>query len=235
MGAAFSRNRSEVPPESASWVSIPWLPLERICHHLSNGNADRNLANLAMVSPHYYNGVMKYLRGQNIRPKIKEVRFERFLDGVMVTIVLFPSFFPFYDLTNLDKRRTTTNNSSYALQVKLSGAKDPVFEKVISLLSTEISIVKIRAKSNYSSCLSLCEQLLRSSIIHKLVITSLYLSDTTARLHCPALLDTSSLLFLLLPLPPPFLRSDYFLLGELPQGEAVGRLARLGSDRTFFK
>ncbi|GMR33282.1 hypothetical protein PMAYCL1PPCAC_03477 [Pristionchus mayeri] len=97
------------PPECPSWDAIPWPPLERICHYLFNPYDGTDLANLAKVSAHYNNGVMKFMNGRNIRPGIRSVTFvydpDSEMDVVRVSIVLVHAYLPFYDLNELNKRR----------------------------------------------------------------------------------------------------------------------------------
>ncbi|GMR38153.1 hypothetical protein PMAYCL1PPCAC_08348, partial [Pristionchus mayeri] len=105
--------------------------------------------------------------------------------ALMVCMTFFPSNLSFYDFANLDEmrfRRMMNLNNSPTLRVILSGPGDPIIEKVISLLSTAISIVKIDSFSLSSLAFSLCEQLLRSSTIGALKIQLLHLNDTTAPL-----------------------------------------------------
>ncbi|GMR55299.1 hypothetical protein PMAYCL1PPCAC_25494, partial [Pristionchus mayeri] len=88
-----------------------------------------NLANLAKVSHHYYNGVMKFMMGANNRPGIKKVETDYFRDDLIVKMTLFPSNFPFYGSASLDKSRfyrMMSTNSSPSLLMMLYGPEDPI-------------------------------------------------------------------------------------------------------------
>ncbi|GMR55293.1 hypothetical protein PMAYCL1PPCAC_25489, partial [Pristionchus mayeri] len=167
-----------------SWDSILRRPLERICHFLFNAYDGTDVANLAKVSHLYNNVVMKFMRGPKNRPGIDRMSVRRWGDELLVRISLFPSNLPFYNLATLDKGRfrRMRDNGSPDLVVEMNGAEDPILEKVISLLSTSISSVLIASSDLSSSHLSMCDQLLRSSTIGALKITSVTFNDTTAPL-----------------------------------------------------
>ncbi|GMR33283.1 hypothetical protein PMAYCL1PPCAC_03478 [Pristionchus mayeri] len=166
------------PPDCPSWDALPWPPLERICHYLFNTYDGTDLSNLAKVSDHYNNGVMKFMCGPNHLPGIRSVRFANYGVGVKVSIRLFRSNLSFYLLDNLDEKRLKRSNSSTNLEVVLRGSKDPIIEKVIILLSTSIKDVDLWRLS--SQQLSMCEQLLRASTIDRILFMDLVLKETTA-------------------------------------------------------
>ncbi|GMR33281.1 hypothetical protein PMAYCL1PPCAC_03476, partial [Pristionchus mayeri] len=92
------------------------------------------------------------------------------------------------DLAKLDKRRLKKigRMNPQRVELVLRDSKDTRIKKVLSLLSTSITIVALhRIPSSY---LSLCDQLLRSSSINILNILDLNLNDATA----PHVLSISS-------------------------------------------
>ncbi|GMR33280.1 hypothetical protein PMAYCL1PPCAC_03475, partial [Pristionchus mayeri] len=99
----------------------------------------------------------------------------------LVSIVLVRAYLPFYDLSDLDERRSTDKVRTCdprIVEMKLRGSTDPVITKVVTLLSTSIEVVSIHPLS--SSFFSLYDQILSASTIDGLYIQDLTLNDATA-------------------------------------------------------
>ncbi|GMR34077.1 hypothetical protein PMAYCL1PPCAC_04272, partial [Pristionchus mayeri] len=148
--SATNQDNSKIGSETdlailTSWDALPWPPLERICHFLFNPYDGTNLANLAKVSVHYNNGVIKYMNGTSNRPGIDRLRFVNYGILLSVTIGIDYSTIPLFGLYKLDNgfRKNFGGVNSPQFDVVLRGTEDPIFKQAVSVLSTSIKVLKL--------------------------------------------------------------------------------------------
>ncbi|GMR57286.1 hypothetical protein PMAYCL1PPCAC_27481, partial [Pristionchus mayeri] len=121
------------PPESPSWESLPWPPLERIFYHLWTNGDCLDLTNLAKVSTFFHAGVMEFMKRDINQPALEKVFLSKclFTNKITCEIALFRSNLPYYDLSGLDWSRfdRVTNKPSPTLVVNPTGIDDVIVDQ----------------------------------------------------------------------------------------------------------
>ncbi|GMR31456.1 hypothetical protein PMAYCL1PPCAC_01651, partial [Pristionchus mayeri] len=165
-----------------SWESLPWPASIRIYFHLRTNEECNDLANLSQVSRHFHTEVFEFMKKDENRPGIKNLRLEKTSNEMEMSIGLYPSNIPFYALTTLKSGRFMRLGCSVhpILQLTLSGSTDSILMQVSGLLSSYINLANIWGDEFTHDEFSLCVDLMHKSTFGRLIVFSETLDDSTA-------------------------------------------------------
>ncbi|GMR58002.1 hypothetical protein PMAYCL1PPCAC_28197 [Pristionchus mayeri] len=167
--------------ECKGWEALADVPFKKVLSLLKTGDHCKYLGNLSQVSTRFRDRVRRFMWDPKNRVGLERVYLIKSREGLEVSIRFFPPNLPFHDITNLDWSRFKRSKEAKPfplLKVTLTGAEDPVVERVVALLSDLICLVDIRYAE--AADLKLVEHLLHASTIDQIFINFSELDENTA-------------------------------------------------------